>query len=371
MKICHVISGLDGGGAERFLLRLLSHSPHSYECTVVSLKAGGKLVGDFKRLGFRVIELRFNQPIYIVSSLIDLWCIFRRGHFSIVHTWMYHADLVGGVLAKLFSNAKVIWCVRTTNVQRSGNRLTILIMILNRYLSGWVPSKIIYASNSARMSHEKIGYSRVKGEVVHNGFEVVGHAFPKPFGPLLRKFRFKKLKFVLSVGRFNPSKDHFGILRAFAKFSVRRFDYRLVLIGAGVDRTNSLLFDYARQLGIVDYVYFLGERDDVFMWMAECDIFCCHSINEAFPNVLVEAMLQGAVCITTDVGDAREIIMQRELVCPPGNASELSLRLTYAADMKIKEKDFIKLNNYRFALKRFSMIKTVAKYNDIYSNILF
>lgn len=74
----------------------------------------------------------------------------------------------------------------------------------------------------------------------------------------------------------------------------------------------------------MDQVILLDQQPNVNLYYNVIDLFVLSSRSEAFPNVLAEAMATGVPCITTDAGDAREIIGDDSLVVPVGSADLLS-----------------------------------------------
>ncbi|MCV5580565.1 glycosyl transferase, partial [Escherichia coli] len=71
--------------------------------------------------------LNINSPIKNATSLLKLYKLFTKIKPDVVHTWMYHSDIIGGISAKLAGVKKIIWCVRSTDISKGGNKLTLLI----------------------------------------------------------------------------------------------------------------------------------------------------------------------------------------------------------------------------------------------------
>ncbi|EBK2138093.1 glycosyltransferase, partial [Salmonella enterica subsp. enterica serovar Enteritidis] len=129
---------------------------------------------------------------------------------DVVHTWMYHSDLIGGISAKMAGVKRIIWCVRSTDISKGGNKLTLLIRWLCARISSFIPDTIIYAANASREVHEQCGYDKHKSLVISNGFELTKLS-PDRFSRsnLRENIGLAENDIVISsVGRFSPVKDH-------------------------------------------------------------------------------------------------------------------------------------------------------------------
>ena len=114
-KVLHVISGLKVGGAEMMLHRLIvSARGGRYEHMVVSLDHVGEMRKRFEEAGIELVVFDFkHSPIAHFSRLVSL---IRRVKPDVVQSWLYHADLLGGLAARMVGNRHVIWGIRTTDI---------------------------------------------------------------------------------------------------------------------------------------------------------------------------------------------------------------------------------------------------------------
>ena len=103
IKIVHLITSLDIGGAQIMLLNLLSKLDYSrYSADVITLKADTALVTQFRKAGVNVVELDFaNKRFWSIQRLIEF---IRAASPDVVQTWMYHADFLGGLIGMTFPN---------------------------------------------------------------------------------------------------------------------------------------------------------------------------------------------------------------------------------------------------------------------------
>src|SRR5918912_559063 len=110
MMVTHVITGLTSGGAETMLYRLLLHSySTAFEHQVVSMTDGGLMGEDFRALGVPVRALGMRRGVPDPRGLLRLARWLRLNPPHVVQTWMYQADLIGGLAANLAGDLPVAW----------------------------------------------------------------------------------------------------------------------------------------------------------------------------------------------------------------------------------------------------------------------
>ena len=136
---------------------------------------------------------------------------------------------------------------------------------------------------------------------------------------------FKSHEFIIgTVARFDPLKDHSNLLQALALVAKQKIYFRSLLVGKNISRENVILVDQIYKLGLQDRVLLVGQRSDIHAVMNSMDLHVLSSCSEAFPNVIAEAMACGIPCISTDVGDALEIVGSSSMCCQPNNSQALA-----------------------------------------------
>ena len=108
----HIITSLNIGGAESMLHRLIKFKPELIDSTiVVSLTDDGKIGLMLKDMGVTVISLEMRNWFSILSVIFKLKKIIQKEKPKIIHTWMYHANLLGGIAALMANNKNIIWSI--------------------------------------------------------------------------------------------------------------------------------------------------------------------------------------------------------------------------------------------------------------------
>ena len=307
MRVVHIITCLDIGGAEMMLKRLLLAGVKSDVVeTVVSLTTLGPIGLELQRAGIDVEFLKLDKSaIGAVTKFFKLVLLLRRLKPDVVQTWMYHADLFGGLAARLAGCKNVVWGIRGTFTP-IGRPSTHRIMQLCARLSSFLPSKIICVAEAARRSHIEYGYKADKMQVIHNGLDFSNFQPTTEPAVIRAQWGFTAQQQLLgSVGRFHPDKGQDLLIKAFSELSVDYPELKLVLVGRGCDYDNNTLVEMIAAADIENKVLLLGERSDVASCLSAFDMYCMPSRTEGFPNGLAEAMAAGLPAVATDVGDAK------------------------------------------------------------------
>lgn len=309
LKVMHVITDLDVGGAERMLVSYLTASrPAAPEAFVVSLLSGGYFARWLRREGLRVFEMDMGRAVSNVLSVFRLALMIRREKPDVVQSWMYHADLVLTIallLSGRLQHTRLYWGVRCSDMDTSKYRLTLRFAIWACSWLSRIPDAIIANSHAGMRVHKDLGYHGDHFVVIPNGVDT-GRFVPDP---AIRRAVRQQLSIpeeaiaVAMVARRDPMKDHDTFIEA--------LDQLPGVIGVLAGKGTEELPDKPnlRRLGI---------REDIERVYAACDcVALCSAFGEGFPNVLVEGMSAGLVPVATDVGDCAIIVGDAGEVVPP------------------------------------------------------
>lgn len=334
LHVVHIISGLGQGGAETVLHRLVTAPGQSARHTVVSMSGEGVFGPRLQEAGIRVVTLDMPPGRLTWAGLRHLYRFLRSEQPDVVQTWMYHADLIGGIVARCAGIRAVSWGIRNSgaNLEKS-SRLTNIIAWCCARVSGWVPAGIIACAQDAAARHEARGYRADRMQVIPNGYDL-SRWVPQP--GVRERLRSEwglaaQVPVIGSVARWNPLKDHANLLEAFALCSASMPALRCVLVGHEMTAANGALMALIDRWKLRDRIILLGRRDDVPAIMTALDIHVLSSCAEGFPNVVAEAMATGVACVVTDVGDAARIVGDFGWVAPAQNAPLLAQAIQAAA----------------------------------------
>lgn len=325
MKIIHIIAGLNDGGAEAVLYRLVTYDAQDTH-HVVSLMGEGKYGPLLRKAGVHVMVLNMPRGRLTWRGLRRLWCALREQRPQVIQTWMYHADLLGGVIGWL-QRIPVVWGIHNTVlVPGQSTRSTVWVARMCALLSRWAPRHIVACAQAAADVHTALGYDAKRMVVIPNGYEMSRFA---PDAAARQRMRqawgvADDVPLIGMVARYDPYKDHENLIDSLAWLVMRGIEFKAVFVGTNVDDNNAQLVSQLLAKGLRDRVVLLGPTSDVPAVMNAVDVHVLSSSAEAFPNVLAEAMACGTPCVTTDVGDAALIVGDTGWVVPPSNPNALA-----------------------------------------------
>ena len=117
------------------------------------------------------------------------------------------------------------------------------------------------------------------------------------------------------------------LLKAFSKVSEELDCTKLHIFGDGGLKLE--ISDYAQSLGIGDKVIFEGNVSNIHERIADANVFALSSDYEGLSNALLEAMMMGLPCVSTDCAGSDEYIVDGEngRLVKVGNADEMAAAL--------------------------------------------
>lgn len=373
LKIAHIITSLNTGGAETTLLRVVSKMDRGrFENSVFSIMGEGKLAGAVRESGTPVycagLNSRFPNPLLLYKLIRRI----RDYRPDVIQTWLYHADFVGSLATSFGVNAPVIWNLRCSELgpEDASWSLRRLIGLLARW-SPSVPTAVIVNSGPGKAAHEAIGYRPARWEIIPNGFDMPQY----PHGEEARLRARKTIgidgytPLVGIVGRHAPIKDHALFLEGAGILLKTIPDCRFALVGNGLDRGDHKLMERIESLGLADAVILMGERPDATEIMAAFDVGALTSRSEGFPNVVAEMMACGVPCVVTDVGESAEIVGEFGAVVARGDAVALAREWERLLAMPREERAKLGEGARERIGTRYSIERVVAQYERLYESV--
>jgi glycosyltransferase involved in cell wall biosynthesis len=370
IKIFHLITTLNTGGAEMMLYKLLSRwDRNRFSGFVVSLIPPGPVGALIEKTGTPVVHLNLAPGKVSPRALWHLIRLIRSYKPDILQTWLYHADLIGLIAGKTAGVSRVVWNIRSSKMEFGNYRWTSgwtvrLCRLLSRF-----PDLVITNSHVARTHHMEFGYQPRRFIVIPNGFDLERFRYSQTNRESVRR-ELKISNDIFCVGliaRFDPKKDHLTFLEALVEIKKKYGNIMALCCGDGITANNIELNQKVTALGLGGNIKLLGRRDDIDRVMSAMDIVALSSAyGEGFPNVLGEAMACEIVCVTTDTGDSGRIVGNTGKVVPPRNVTVLTDAMDDLLSLSAAERREMGRKARQRIQKHYSLGTIVQQYERLY-----
>lgn len=391
IRLLHVITSLEVGGAQRMLVKLCERMDRSrFEPAVVSLLDGGALREDLTRSGVAVESLGMRSGWPDPRAIRRLARVLERRQPQVVQSWLYHADLVATAALRSVRRAsksaapsgsgtieatpapRLAWNLRCTHAPGSASSL---VGRMAPRLCAWAsrsPEVIVTNSQAGRETHEAIGYRPRSWRFIPNGFDLdVLHPDPDA-GSRLRSELGLQTGHVLigMLARWHPMKEHTLVLQLAGELAGEHPALRFVLAGAGVEPGEQGFDKSFADAGSPGNVIALGMRRDVPDLCAGFDLLLSASSSyEGFPNVLGEALACGTPCVTTDVGDSAAVVGEAGRVVRLGDREALGRAIVELACMQDEERRALGALGRERMREQFELGDVVQSYEALYREL--
>jgi glycosyltransferase involved in cell wall biosynthesis len=374
IRVMHLITGLNFGGAEAMLEKLVAHmETDRFHTAVVSLIPLGPIGKRLLASGAAATSLDMDRGGVSPLALPRLLRLLREFQPHVLQTWLYHADLLGTVAAWLTSTPHLAWNIRCTELDFSRYRpLTKwTVRVLARLSSR--PKVIIANSEAGRLAHAKLGYRPARWEVIPNGFDLAPRFRPdgEARAWLRAALAIPSDSYLVGLpARVDPMKDHGTFLAAARKLLNEGNAVRFVLIGPGAEMNNPVIRNLISHYDLDQLVCTIGERSDMERVLAALDLVVLSSaFGEGFPNVLGEAMACAVPCVATAVGDAGEIVGDTGLIVPPRDPDALAAAISQMMMLSGAQRAALGRNARERIKSNFSIARVVRRYEAIYETL--
>lgn len=317
LRICHLITELGPAGAERCVYELATRLDRSrFDVQVVALR-GGAVAGWLAAAGVpvTVLGVRGRWDLPKLARLTGL----LRNRCDLLHTHLFHADLVGRAAAALAHVPHLVHTVHTAEGRFRPWQFALARLLAHRC------DRIICVSPSVLQLHSRrAGLPPWRYTVIPNGID------PQTFSPdpaararLRQQWGVPDSQVLLAyVGRLDHEKGIDVLLSAVSHLAARGHAVDVVIAGDGPQRRQVTNFIAHGEGG--RRCRYLGHTDDVRAVLCAADVFLAPSRWEGFGLAAAEAMACGLPVIAADVPGLRDLVL-------PGRTGVLVERADAAA----------------------------------------
>ena len=363
IKICYFITELDIGGAEKHLFELVKRIDKSQFAPVVAALTGRGEVGKWiENLGIKVFYLDTQRPRNI-SSVLRLKAVLKKEHVDILHTYLFHANVIGRLAGKLAKVKRIISSIRVAEHRAN------LHLLLQRLTRGLVDKEVAVSADVRNFMIERAKITPDKIIAIPNGLDFEAYRGIKK-GACRRRLSIAPEAFVISfVGRLDEQKRSDVLLSAWAKIKHNIPNGKVIIVGDKPEKESSVAL--ARKLGLAETVDFPGWRKDAIDFVAASDIFVLPSMWEGMSNITMEALAVGTPVVTTMVEGMNELLRGSEcgVMVEPGSVIELAEAILDLYENPEKGETFSAIGKKHIE-ENYRIEDVVRRYEKLYLEIL-
>lgn len=356
MKILHVITSLQTGGAEKLMVDLLPRLRAAGHDISLCLFDGvdTPFKSEIQKSGIPLIEFSRGRSVYHPLNLIRLRKLMQD--YDIVHTHNYAPQ----IFAAIASIGRHIRLVTTEHGGSNRRRKYKFYAHIDRWMYHRYNQVICIADKTRQNLSAFVGDSVRNLTVINNGVDVQKYASAIP-SDSLEKIASGSRKIIMVAG-LRWEKDQDTVIRSLKHLPT---DFHLFLVGDGCRRSE--LETLASQLGLTERVHFMGVRTDVAELLHAADYIVMSSHFEGLSLSSVEGMSVGKPFLASDVDGLREVVADAGILFPHGNHQALAneiLRLESSPDAYTAVADACRRRAADYDISRM-----VEGYITVYNNL--
>ena len=359
MKVLHVITGLDAGGAELQLAMILRRTRH--ESDVVTLYNPGPVAEMITAQGTTVRNIGMQRNTEL-PALMRLRKLIKDGQYDVVHAHLYRAQVYARPAARLAGTPVVLTTehsIGETHIER--RKMTRGVRAL--YLSSEMFSDATIAvSDIVKDRLVRWGVRPGKVTIIPNGVDTDELGFDAEARERVRaQFGLSPQTYVIgALGRLDPNKRVDLTMEAAAPMLGEKC--KILVIGRGEDQPR--LEAAAKRLGVTDHVIFGGYQSDTTAMLAAFDLYVAASLQETFGLSVLEALASGLPVLYTTCPALDGIQTERaRMVAGTPDALRDEIRKEFDTGPRPRVAD-----NKVFA--RYGIESVVSRIDDLYEKIL-
>ena len=330
MKMMHLISGGDVGGAKTQVLTMLWELSKHHQAKLCCFM-DGPFAQEARQMGISTMVLQGKNPSQLTRMLRKE---LETGGYEILHCHGSKANLFGSILrgkltipvvSTVHSDPKLDYLGRPIANMTYGvaNRRAL------RRMDGWVA-----VSDAMKETLIRDGLDADRIHVIYNGIPFYGEPEHTTRSAYLSSLDIQWGEDCVIYGiaaRLNPVKDVKTLIRAFGEAAKQCDNIRLLIAGDGEQRQE--LEEMAGSLCPPDTVKFIGWQTDMNSFYHSLNVNMLSSISETFPYAITEGARMGCATISTAVGGIPKVVIDGKtgFLVDPGDWQTMARRIVSLA----------------------------------------
>lgn len=362
MKILHIINSLYTGGAEKLIVETLPlYAEEGIVADLLLLNGDNQpLLKDLTERNCCQIFTTGSRSVYHPKNIMGIIPFFKK--YDLIHVHLFPAQYYV-VLAKILSGAKT----KLVFTEHNGTNRRLdhfLFRIIDKKIYQFYLKTICITAEIKDILSKHTGFPAKRFPVIENGINIseiesaVGYSKNDLHASLDNEDQL-----IIQIAAFRDQKDHETLIHAIVLLPQ---NFKLILVGAGVlkEKYEKLV----TALGLVNRVFFLGNRMDVPQLLKTADIIVLSSKYEGLSLSSIEGMASGKPFVASDVLGLKEVVSGAGILFPLGDEKKLAeeiLHLSTNADYYAST-----VEKCMARAKEYDISKMVTEHINLYNEIL-
>ncbi|MBN6205757.1 glycosyltransferase family 4 protein [Ralstonia pickettii] len=291
-RIAFVLGGMSNGGAERVVSLIANYYARKGKkvdiLTLLSSKCTYELESNVRLIS--MANEKKTRKFQVLDWVVGIKKYYKTNRPYCIVSFFAKINII--VLLSLLGNMQDIIVSERNDPARDGRGKLVKILTSTLYP---LTKRVIFQTKWAQSCFNKKVISN--SEIIQNPVTEI------KLSPM------KKEKTIINVGKLSSQKNHKLLINAFAKIADDYPDYNLCIYGEGELRGQ--LEELINTLGLNNRVHLPGWISNIHNKMAESELFVLSSDYEGLSNALLEAMMIGIPCISTDCAGSNEVISNK------------------------------------------------------------
>lgn len=374
IKIMHLVTMLELGGAQQNTLYTVSHLDKSYFDVYLGSGPGGILTEEATTLlgsKFEIIPhlIREIKPFYDIRALFDIIYYIKKVKPLIVHTHSSKAGILGRTAAYLSKAPIIIHSIHGYGFTRYQNIIKYnLLKLIERIVSKYT-THFICVSEANKIQGIKYNlFNKDKVSIIRSGIEI--NLFKEADGERIRKeFSLEKNNpLIVMVACFKPQKAPLDFIYAAEIVHKRKPEARFMLVGDGILREE--IQKAIRERNLSDCFFLAGWRRDVPSILAASNVVVLTSLWEGLPRTIIEAIASKKPVVATKVDGTADIIKDEinGFLAKPHDINTIATKIIELLENKQLANKFVKES--QAVLPEFDIDLMVKQQEKLYFNLL-
>lgn len=339
MKVLHLISGGDTGGAKTHIISLIKSINKLIDAKIICfIEDTFYHEAKAAQIDIEVFKQKSRYDMSVVHNLIEE---IKKENYDIIHCHGARANFIAMFLKRKVNKPFITTIHSDYELDFKDNFYKRLVFTTLNKIALKKFKYYIAISDTFKEMLIKRGFKEEGIFTVYNGIDMEQEISYSSKEDFLKRHNINHegKTIVGIIARLDKVKDHETFIKAASVLNERKENIVFLIAGNGNDEKR--LVSLVKELKLEDTVYFIGFTEEQYSFFNAIDINTLTSLSESFPYAVLEGALMKKPIISTNVGGLSKLIEDNKngYLIPVGDYMELANKISLLAKNKEKSKN--------------------------------